>query len=107
MGNRKRKENQKGKKRKKQKKTFCRGEEFVEREMERKGREKRKRKRKGKERKKREEFLALRLSKLDGPSTKVGARSATYVWTPKTWNFDKLHKVGTFPTRFIFSLKVI
>ena len=47
------------------------------------------------------------FSTLDGPSTKVGTRSAIYVWTPKTWSFYKLYKVGNFPTRFIFSLKAI
>ena len=72
-----------------------------------KGEKKKEKERKGKKRKKIEDFPALRWSKLDGPSTKVGIRSATYVWTPKTWSFDKLHKVGNFLTRFIFSLKVI
>ena len=49
----------------------------------------------------------LRWSKLDGPSTKVGTRNAIYVWTPKSWSFNKLHKVGDFPTRFTLSLKAI
>ena len=44
---------------------------------------------------------------LDGPSTKVGTRNTIYVWTPKTWSFDKLYKVGNFPTLFIFILKAI
>ena len=60
-----------------------------------------------KEEREREDFPTSRRSKLDGLRTKVGTRSATYVWTPKTWSFDKLHKVGNFPTRFIFNLKVI
>ena len=41
------------------------------------------------------------------PTTKVGTRSAIYVWIPKTWSFNKLHKVGDFPTRFTLSLKAI
>ena len=41
------------------------------------------------------------------PSTKVVTRSAIYVWTLKTWSFDKLHKVGDFPTQFTLSLKAI
>ena len=59
----------------------------------------------GKGKGKMEDFPALRLSKLDGPSTKVGTRSAIYLWTPKTWSFDKLHKVVNFPTRFYFESK--
>ena len=59
------------------------------------------------ERKKREDFKALRRSKLDSPSTKVGAHSAIYAWILKTWSFDKLHKVGNFPTRYTFSLKAV
>ena len=68
-----------------------------------------KKKRKGKERRKgrMEDFPALRWSKLDGPSTKVVIRNTIYVWTPKTWSFDKLHKVGDFPTWFTLSLKAI
>ena len=77
--------------------------EFIERE----GKEKRKGKRKGKGKGKREDFPVLRWSKLDGPSTKVGTRRAIYVWTPKNWSFDKLHKVGDFPTRFTLNLKAI
>ena len=49
----------------------------------------------------------LRRSKLDGLSTKVSTRSAIYVWTPKTWSFHKLHKVGNFSTRFTLSLKAM
>ena len=73
-------------------KTKRRKKEFVEKE---------------KEKRKREDFPALRRSKLDGPSTKVGTCSAIYVWIPKTWSFNKLHKVGDFPTRFTLSLKAI
>ena len=54
-----------------------------------------------------EDFLALRRSKLDGPSTNVGICNMIYVWIPKTWSFYKLHKVGDFPTRFTLSLKAI
>ena len=67
---------------------------------------KRERKEKG-EKGKIEDFSALRRLKLDGPSTKVGTRSAINVWTPKTWSFDKLHKVGDSSTQFTLSLKVI
>ena len=66
-----------------------------------------KKKRKGNGKGKKEDFPALRWSKLDGPSTKVGTRNAIYVWTPKTRSFDKLHKVENFPTRFTFNLKAI
>ena len=63
---------------------------------------KKERKRKGKKRKKREDFPALRRSKLDSPSTKVDT-----VWIPKTWSFDKLYKVENFPTRFTLRLKAL
>ena len=65
------------------------------------------RKRKGKGKGKREDFSALRRLNLDGPNTKVGTCSTIYMWTPRTWSFDKLHKVGNFPTLFTFSLKVV
>ena len=55
----------------------------------------------------REDFPVFWRSKFDGLSTKVGASSATYVWTQKTWSFDKFHKVENFSTWFIFSLKAI
>ena len=38
--------------------------------------------------------MAFGRSKFDSSRTKVGARSAIYVWTPKSWSFDKLHEVG-------------
>ena len=83
-------------------KRICRG---------RKGRnqkkKKKKEKKKGKGKGKREDFLALRRSKLDGLSTKVGTHSTIYVWTPKTWSFDKLHKVGVSPTRVPFYLRAV
>ena len=44
---------------------------------------------------------------FESSSTKVGARSGIYVWTPKSWSFDKLQEVGYFPTWFIFSLKAL
>ena len=69
--------------------------------------EKGKERRKGKGKGKREDFPVLQRLKLDGPCTKVGTRSAIYVWTPKTWSFDKLRKVGNFYTRFTFSLKAV
>ena len=73
----------------------------------RKGKEKRKKKKERKEEKGRGVFPAFRRSKLDSPSTKVGTHSAIYVWIPKTWSFDKLHKVRNFPTRFTFSLMAV
>ena len=69
--------------------------------VERKGRKKRK-----KEREK-EDFPAFGWSKFDSSRTKVGARSGIYVWTPKSWSFDKLQEVGYFPTWFTFNLKAI
>ena len=45
-----------------------------------------------------EDFLAFGLSKFDGSRIKVGACSKIYVWTPKSWSFDKHHEVGYFPT---------
>ena len=67
---------------------------------------KRIRREKRKEREK-EYFPAFWRSKFDNPKTKFGARSLIYVWIPKSWSFDKLHKVGYFPTQFIFSLKAL
>ena len=52
-------------------------------------------------------FLGFRRSTFESSRTKVGTRSGIYVWTPKSWSFDKLQKVGYFPTRFIFSLKAL
>ena len=86
----------------KRKKEAKKIKEFIEKEK-----KKERKKRKGEKKKKREDFPALQRSKLDGPSTKVFTRSAIYVWTPKTWSFNKLHKVGDFPTRFTLSLKAI
>ena len=78
---RKRKEKQKGRKRKEKKGT--KRKEFVER----KGRKKRK-----KEREK-EDFSGFGRSTFDSSRIKVGARSGIYVWTPKSWSFDKLQEV--------------
>ena len=58
---------------------------------------KRKDRKEGKRRKKkkeRENFPAFGQSKFNSLRTKVGARSAIYVWTPKSWSFDKLREVG-------------
>ena len=41
-----------------------------------------------------ENFPAFGRSKFDSSRTKVGAHSVIYVWTPKSWSFDKLRKVG-------------
>ena len=60
-----------------------------------------------KEEREEEGFPRFRRSTFESSSTKVGTRSGIYVWTPKSWSFDKLQKVGYFPTRFIFSLKAL
>ena len=74
----------------------------------REGEKENKKKGKGERRKrKREDFPAFGRSKFDSSRTKVGARSALYVWTPKSWSFDNFHMVGYFPTWFIFSLKAL
>ena len=52
-------------------------------------------------------FPGFGQSTFDSSSTKVGARSGIYVWTPKSWSFDKLQEVGYFPTLFTFSLKAL
>ena len=62
--------------------------EFVER----KGRKRRK------EEREKEDFPGFGRSTFDSSRAKVGARSGIYVWTPKSWSFDKLQKVGYFPT---------
>ena len=38
---------------------------------------------------------------------KVDLRDESYVWTPKSWSFVKLHEVGNFPTCVFSSLKAI
>ena len=82
-------------KRNKSKKEIKKQKEFVEEEKEKKE-ERRKEKGKGKERRERERknFLAFGRSKFDSSKTKVGAHSAIYVWTPKSWSFNKLREVG-------------
>ena len=69
----------------------------------------RKEKGKGKEmrEREREDFSALRRLRLGGPCTNVGTRIAICVWTPKTWCFDKLYKVGISPTWAPFHLTVV
>ena len=42
-----------------------------------------------------------------GAEGKVYLHDERYTWTPKSWSFIKLHKVGNFPTCVISSLKVI
>ena len=95
MRNRERKRKKKSKKEKENK---------TKRESVRRGEKK---ERKEKEERERKDFPAFLRSKFDSSKTKVGACSVTYMWTLKTWSFDKLHKVENFPTRFIFSLKAI
>ena len=93
---RKRKRKAKGKKRKERRKEQER-KEFIER----KGR-----KRKKEEREK-EDFPGFGRWTFESSRTKVGTRSGIYVWTPKSWSFDKLQEVGYFPTWFTFSLKAL
>ena len=90
-----RKKGKKSKKEGKERKEGTKRKEFVER----KGRKRRK------EEMERKDFPGFGRSTFDSSSTKVGARSEIYVWTPKSWSFDKLQEVGYFPTWFTFSLK--
>ena len=92
---RKRIDKQKGKEKKGKK------EQERKESVERKGRKRRKKKRE------KEDFPAFGRSRLDSSRTKVGARSGIYMWTPKSWSFDKLQEVGYFPTWFTFSLKAL
>ena len=91
------KKEKKSKKEGKERKEGTKRKEFVER----KGRKIRKKE------KEKEDFPAFRRSTFDSSSTKVGARSGIYVWTPRSWSFDKLQEVGYFPTWFTFSLKAL
>ena len=68
-------------------------EERKQREKEKQSVERKEGKRRNRKRK-RENFSASESSKFDSSRTKVGARSAIYMWTPKSWSFDKLRKVG-------------
>ena len=54
-----------------------------------------------------EDFPAFGRSRFNSSRTKVGARSGIYVWTLKSWSFDKLQEVGYFPIWFTFSLKAL
>ena len=75
--------------------------------MEKKKERKTDRERKKRGEKIREIFLAFRRSNPDGPRVKVSPRNESYAWVPKSRSFDKLQEVGNFPTRIIYSLKVI
>ena len=92
---RKEKKERKAKRKEKERKRGKRGKRFLER----KGRKMRK------EEREKEDFPGFGRSTFESSRTKVGTCSGIYVWTPKSWSFDKLQKVGYFPTRFIFSLK--
>ena len=85
------------KKERKAKRKEKKGKKFVER----------KRRKRRKEERERKDFPGFGRSTFDSSSTKVGARSGIYVWTPKSWSFDKLQEVGYFPTWFTFSLKAL
>ena len=91
------KKEKKSKKERKERKETKERKESVERKW---------RKRRKEEREK-EDFPGFRRSTFESSRTKVGTRSGIYVWTPKSWSFDKLQKVGYFPTRFIFNLKAL
>ena len=91
------KNEKKSKKEGKERKEGTKRKEFVER----KGRKRRK------EERERKDFPGFVRLTFDNSSTKVGARSGIYMWTPKSWSFDKLQEVGYFPTWFIFSLKAL
>ena len=93
---RKEKKERKAKRKEKERKRGKRGKRFLER----KGRKMRRKE-------KRNIFPGFGRSTFESSRTKVGTRSGIYVWTPKSWSFDKLQKVGYFPTRFIFSLKAL
>ena len=94
--------NEKKKRKAKRKEKKERRKENREKEKQFVGRKKGKGERRKRER---ENFPAFGRSKFDSSRTKVGARSALYVWTPKSWSFDNFHEVGYFPTLFILSLK--
>ena len=89
---------------KKEKKSKKERKEMKERKERKESVERKWRKRRKEEREK-EDFPGFGRSTFESLRTKVGTRSGIYVWTPKSWRFDKLQKVGYFPTRFIFSLK--
>ena len=91
------KKEKKSKKEGKERKEGTKGKESVERKE---------RKRRKKEREN-EDFPGFGRSTFDSSRTKVGARNGIYVWTPKSWSFDKLQEVGYFPTWFTFSLKAL
>ena len=80
---RKEKKYRKAKRKERKGRNEQKGKQFVER----KGRKMRK------EEREREDFPAFWRSKFDSPKIKVGARNAIYMWTPKSWSFDKLQKV--------------
>ena len=60
-------------------------------------------KEKGRKERERKVFPGLGWSTFESSGTKVGAHSGIYVWTPKSWSFDKLQKVGYFPTRLFLA----
>ena len=82
---------------KKEKKSKKEGKERKEGTKRKESVERKERKRIKKEREK-EDFPGFGRSTFDSSRTKVGARSGIYVWTPKSWSFDKLQEVGYFLT---------
>ena len=81
---RKEKKEKKSKKERKERKERKEWKESVER----KGRKRRRKKREMKV------FPGFGWSTFESSSTKVGARNGIYLWTPKSWSFDKLQEVG-------------
>ena len=51
--------------------------------------------------------MEIGLQVLVRTEGKVDLHDKSYVWTPKSWSFIKLHKVGNFPACVISSLKAI
>ena len=91
----------------KRKRKAKRKEKKGKKEQERKEFVERKERKRRKEERERKNFPGFGRSTFDSSSTKVGARNGIYVWTPKSWSFDKLQEVGYFPTWFTCSLKAL
>ena len=91
---------------KKEKKSKKEGKERKEGTKRKESVERKERKMRKKEREN-EDFPGFERATFDSSRTRVGARSGIYVWTPKSWSFDKLQEVGYFPTWFTFSLKAL
>ena len=51
--------------------------------------------------------MKIRPQVFVGTEGKVDLRDESYVWTPKSWSFVKLHEVGNFPICVISILNAI